>query len=737
MRNMTKEIMRIPRQGGGELLERWENGCWYMELSQAGGRERLGMYAPGDLGRKEERLLWGGKNAEDLLDSGRDILGEERMGRGEPDYGEISRLLPPITKGAYCFLSGAASWGGVTVDPMGQIFPQVSGNLRQPDPIFSPVQIDGVLGEMRPCQFLLAGQYPLLFSVHRDGEEILEFLYFVEPQDPDRDPIVWIRSKRYRVSAPEECRIEYRIAALSRHTGRMMEEETFLTALADTVSYWVKFCRSGARLSLPQKELQRAVYGTLMACAATFSGDHAHYGHLRYGAELHDNFPPNYIWSLKACCLLGHQSWGQRIFQHMMLYVLNDEGRFTYRQGEHELFGASAEEYGQLLFVIRRYSRLLEAERWPEEYWEKLLGMGDVLLANSVPCGEYGGLTLVRMCAEADTNTRVHVYLNNNLWAIRGLRALSGLLEENGREAAAMPYSDMAATLLSNVRTLTERQAQDTVYGPLVSFRLGYPCLPYTLSTCRKAPASLNPEEIRKYFTVSDARSQDEGQDLTENTYANYRYYLEMLSAMLLTEDQARAIVKMREDLGGEYLGMTRFYRWLDDWPVIHYARYLLETGDTSKYLMLLYAHTAHHGNPELMCYYEQVSTEGEVLAPDCVPSLLTTAVMTAWMFAYERVEDGTLLLLAGVPLAWFASTFEAERIGFSGGNVSMYWDGCCLRIAFSEPLEKEACLVWRRVQKLEAGDFEEGFDAVERIEGNRIFLKRGIRETVFRFYSE
>ena len=728
---MKYEILHVCREGGGTLTEYWDGNQWCMRMEEPGIEETMELYTLQALSEKEERNPWDNKDPQELLNSGRDILGEEILKRGEPEYREVQGILPPITQSAYCFLSGSASWGGVTVDPLGQIYPQVSGNLRQPDPIFSPVQVDDVLGECIPRQFLLAGQYPLLFSVHNDGNESLEFLYFVEPGDPDRDPIVWIRTKRYNRDAPEHCEMEYRIAALSRHTGRKISKETFLTALADTIAYWIKFCRSGAWLSIPEESLKKTVYGTLMACATTFSGDHAHYGHLRYGAELHDNFPPNYIWSLEACCLLGHHAWAQRIWQHLLVYVLNDQGRFTYRQGEHELFGASAEEYGQLLFLANRYCRLLGIALWPESYWHKLTGMGNVLLANCVSCEEYGGRVLIRMCAEADTNTRVHVYLNNNLWGIRGLQALAQLLQKNGSVSQAEPYSRMAETLLENIRVLAEEYSQDTPYGPLVPFRFGYPALPYTLSTCKDTSVSLGEKELRRYLTPSEARSQGNGQDLTENTYANYRYYLEALSAMLLEEKQGEAIVALREALGGEYLGMTRFYSWLDDWPVVHYARYLLETGRIPKYLLLLYAHTAHHGNPDLMCYYEQVTTQGEVVAPDCVPALLTTAIMTAWMFAYETVDSCTLLLLPGIPVSWFRSVFSAKKIGYSGGSCDIEWDGRRISVTFTSPLERNTALVWRQKETILLDDILHGAEYIERLEGNRIYLKKEIQKIV------
>lgn len=731
MTNMIFETMRCVRTGG-ILVESYENGAWFMRFEGQNGAETLSAYTLDQLCEEESHTLWNGLRPEELLRHGRDVLGEQVLSQGEPDYETVRRLLPPITRQAYCFLSGAASWGGVLVDRQGQIFPQSSGGMRQPNPLFSPVLEDGVLGEQAPRQFLLGGHYPVLFSVHSDENDVLELMYFVEPGDPDRDPIVWIRVKRYKKRAPQECSVRYQIAALSRRTSRQIEEGTFLTALADTVAWWCRFETTGAQFKIPEKELQNAVYGTLMACATTFTGDHAHYGHMWYGAELHDNFPPNYIWALEACCLLGHHMWGRRILQHLLTYVLNDNGRFVYRQGEHELFGASAEEYGQLLFVIERYSSLLGCGNWPEEYYLQFISMGNVLLENCVPCPEFGGRVLIRMCAEADTNTRVHVYLNNNLWGIRGLQALVRLLEIGGHKAESSLFADMSSTLLENIRALSDQYAEPSDYGPLVPFRFGYTAKPLTLSTCEDTFVPVTEEELRRYLVPSHERhSQGSEQDLTENTYANYRYYPEALSAMLLDPTQSEALVRMREALGGEYMGMTRFYGWLDDWPVAHYARYLLESGRIEKYLLLLYAHTAHHGHPDLMCYYEQVTTDGAMVAPDCVPVLLTTDLLTAWMFAYETVAECRLQLLTAVPKSWFEKGFSAQRLGYSGGTCSVEWDGKRLTVLFSTPTVAPVEIVWRCKDTLAPENITSGLEFVERMQKNRILLRPGVTTAV------
>ena len=196
---------------------------------------------------------------------------------------------------------------------------------------------------------------------------------------------------------------------------------------------------------------------------------------------------------------------------------------------------------------------------------------------------------------------------------------------------------------------------------------------------------------------------------------------------MFLEDNQASAIMKFRENTGGEILGMTRFLERLDDWPVLHYAVYLLEKGYIDKYLMLLYAHACHHGRTDLMCYYEQVTANGEVFLDDCIPSLLTVPIMTARMFVYEKIKDRTLVLLSGVPKSWLTKGCSVVGVGTSFGKVSVAVKDRCITVEFEEPLAKQAELVWRLKETLKEKDIIEGMEAVEKIEGNRIILKKGI----------
>ena len=732
---MKEKIFEFKRTAGATLAEYFDGEKYFFEYTDTNLQRILCIYGINENKQKLGRLYLG-HTLEEVLNSGRDLLGEELTKNGDPDYGSLRGALPEITEDAYCFLGGATSHGSVTVDRFGVITPQLSGRDREPKPMFCPSYIDGRLDGITPRQCLAGERFPILFNVFSLGEENIELMYFADAADPDRDPVIWIRTKRYSKGTPESVSLEYSVATFAHefaHNEKCLysiSAELLYDALADTVAYWLKFTESGSRILLHEDELVRVTEGAMISAATTFTGQRPHYGHKFYGKELHDNFPPNYIWSIETACLTGHEKWARKIFEHMLDYALTDEGRFAYRQGALML-GSSATEYGMLLWLAKRYEKMLMPSGADKETLEKLSGMGNIILAHCIECPEFDGLTLVKMCAEADNNVRVNVYLNNNLWSIRGLEALSELIEaENGNK-----YLQTANILRKNISLMIEKYGvKGSDFGDVPPFRFGYPAIPLTLSNCLDSSAPMTEDERERYFATTKGRRDFDvtDQEITENTYANYRYYPESLSAMLMPKNYADGVEELRERLGGNLLGMTRFRSWLDDWPVLNYARFLIETGRIEKYLLLLYAHTQHHGHPDLMCYYEQIKLFGKVSAPDCVPSLLTTPTMVAWSFAYERVADNVLMLLAALPKKWYSLPFKAIKIGYSGGTVDIVSDGKRVTVDFSSPVPEGCELVWRAKDKLDISDITVGEEFITEIRENKVILKSGITHAEF-----
>ena len=616
-----------------------------------------------------------GYSLEEITRSGRDILGERIMQSGKVTSSAIRGVLPDVERGKYFFLSGRASWHGLILYPDGRVVPQEREHLKNPTALFSPLEEDGVLGAAAPTQTLLDGWIPIVNSEHRLGNHSLEILYFVEYGDPDADPQLWIRVRRRNSdedgSREENCYVVSRSRPIRK---RRIHSEEFEAVRETTELEWRNLGSEFHNFKLPDKQLETSLKAMLCNLFSTFSGDHAHYGHFFYGREIHDNFPPSYLSAIETCHTLGMTRCAWNMLQHLFRFCIDITGKFCYRQGSFDFYGASGSEYGKLLWLIDRLHRSCPEIYTQEIYGDKVKKIADYLISqiSPDPCG--GGARLLRMCAEADTRSRVHAYTSNNLWAVNGLNAAARLLRRIGDPAFAI-YEQTANGLFNSLRSALDAFSVPYAGESLPPFQIGYTPLPLTLSNCRDTTAEISDEAYEAYLSQTDFEAERTSQqDYSENTYANYRYYLEMLSSGLLRQSEEKAIVQLRENFGGELLGMTRLFERLDDWTAGDYARYLLANDRIDKYLLLYFAHFYYHGNPATGVYYEQVTFDGAVFAPDCVPSLLLIPQMTAWMFCFEPVDASAIYLLRAIPVEWYDSNtgFRARNLETTGGQFDV-----------------------------------------------------------------
>ena len=606
-----------------------------------------------------------GYSKEDIMLSGRDILAEKILAQGEPSRASLKEVFPPIDNG-YHTIGSMAAWSDLTVSSNGSCYIQPVGEKKETFCLFDPKQIDTVLGSAIPSFSLIDDSIPVLISRYSNESSRMELWQLCEYQDSDRNPALWTRAE---ITAEGRTEVRYLRSAYSKHNlPASVDEKTFFEILTGTVLCWSREFEEICQFQLPDEHLNTELRAIMGNVYHTMSGDHPHYGHMYYGYETHDWFPPTILWYLETVFLLGNQKRARRFIEQVLACAFNTAGQLVYRQGEEDVCAASASEYSMLFWLLERIEPAFADEKWFGDYIHVLESAGDVLLLQRDAASG-----LIKMCAEADTNARVHIYVQNNLWAVRGLRALAELLKRYGLNGDR--FAIAADEINLSICEAMEQESIPTRFGKTPPFRLGYPAAPNTLSSCRDTCLPMTEEAYQSYMNISWVRTDPqnkEEQDYTENTYANYRYYPEMLSSAMLTDEQEKAIVAMRRSIGGEACGMTRLWDRIDDWPVINFARYLLRSGEKDRYLLLFYAHLLHHGNPANGVYYEQIGFNGKYAANDCIPSALTMPLMLCWMFVYEAVERPALQLLRCVPNNWFAQDFSVSGLLTRWGRVSM-----------------------------------------------------------------
>lgn len=600
----------------------------------------------------------------------------------EISYAHAKAMLPVAEEVGYFSFGIAGEKEKYFLNERAEVFYQPAWEKNIPTiPTLTPTAF-GIPADRKPSDLsLLDGVIPILSVRYSRATPSVELTLLSAHGDADGEPSFFVRKAEY--GADGVTFTYFNAGYTGKGTILPLDPAVFYDALAGILADWKATVASRAKISVPEAEVGRAYFGSLAAAETYYYGAIPRYGHGFYGVETHDNFPPNYITSIFTDCVTGNARRARETAAHFLRHVVDARGNLYYRQGDSQLASYSASEVGQILWLMGRYQKIL----LPAD------GRGNDLavlrrLANGIASRiseNEEGERLVRMCAEADTNGRIYEYLQNSMWAVRGFEALADLLGAKGEA-----YRKLAADLSDSVQNVLRKHSEKTKFGLLPPVHLGYPVLPLTLSKCRETTFPVTEEVFRDYMGGNTNPRDDideTRQSLSENAYANYRYYPEMLSSRKLPKEQETAVENLRAGAGGEYFGMTRLLGGLDDWPCYNMALYFLDCGKKDRFLTLLYAHLIAHGNEKFHTYYEQMRLQDgkwRQTADSSLPSQLLVPWMLALAFVHETVEGDAVEICKGIPDHWWRDGFSAEGIGTSFGKVSVKCDGRTLSIRIS-----------------------------------------------------
>ncbi len=669
--------------------------------------------------------LYGGKEAKEILASSRDILGEKILDKETINPQDIAKLLPPLSNG-YQIL-GSPLTGGVSPIITCENVIKIGDKV-----LFNPAEIEPSLNDLQPSRGLIDGWMPIADYLFSSADNKFIYNAFVPVWERGDTPSVWVRLAEIDTEGQTQKAKFWTVSS----KVSSLDANTFWTEFVRTVFHWKNYAERLSLPKIPDQDLLNTVKGSLALAHIIFAGKHPHYGARYYGNTVHDTFPPAFIAVLESAFMYGEHDWIKRLTDFWFQYCVNQDGTIRYWQRDVRT-AASASEYGMIFHLIEKIDRAWNQEWDIENYFDQLEAAAHYLhslrrISRPEDC------KLIHLGAEADNAELKKAYFSNNLWAVRGIESLSILFERYNRKGTAAQLRHMSQDLYKHIQNALSQTAIETSYGLLPPIHPGYAALPLTLSAGLEKPDDISEEIWNAYLnnkSVSipfDGREQP-SQNLRENTYANYRYYLEMLSSGGIPEEMAEAIAKMRTDRGGELLGMTRFSGHLDDWPVAEWAKFLLSTDRLEKYWLLLHSHIKHHQDRDTLTAFEQVRIDGKYHAPDCIPSQLVSVRLLAWAFAFEFPGDEHLYLLRGIPQKWFQAGNELywPNLSTSAGKVSLrvisQQDEIEIQADISKlNIETKPILQLNLFEKLKGINIENGQDLIEKIEDNRIYIKEG-----------
>ncbi len=326
---------------------------------------------------------------------------------------------------------------------------------------------------------------------------------------------------------------------------------------------------------------------------ATFQGNHPKYGVGEYARTEHDTFPPVIIAAVDALSGWGMNKRAAELFHYWLVNFVKKDGTIDY-------YGPSLSEYGQLLHTATILEGRAGSSGWLEEGFPKLDLIAEYLLQLHSSASEADGL--IAGVPEADTRDQVAKYFHNNAWVVRGFEQWVNLCKKT---------NSTPATSVDVVRKTAQKLKEDTLSAILKTW-----------------PA--DPDDWWLPARVGDIPRPRCITDGKEPSYTNYRYWPELLSSGILPKDLANRLVKARLNGGGQFCGMTRFLKWLDDWPLTDYLYALWALGRKNDFLTSLYGHIAYHQCEGHLTAFEQISfpgdPDGSKRADFCLPCQLVAA---------------------------------------------------------------------------------------------------------------
>ncbi|MFP3904566.1 MAG: hypothetical protein ACLFWB_10035, partial [Armatimonadota bacterium] len=369
-----------------------------------------------------------------------------------------------------------------------------------------------------------------------------------------------------------------------------------------------------------------------------------------YDHEIHQSFPPTTISTIEALLAVGRP---QQALEYLQYYI----DRYVQRDGTFDYYGPSVAEYGQFLALAAQAGQQTGMEQFAQRnlalvspIWRRLLEIREKSKTDYDASDPRHGLIpgLPEADYHADEEQWEEFYYCGDLWVCRGLREMGRALSEFG----PLWSNSIGRTLLAQADAY-----RDDILASLK-----------TVGAFEGEYVPPGPTQTEPLQTMTADRHA---------SYCNYRYFPEMLSAGILPEEIAKKILHWRQHHGGELLGMTRFKDHLDDWPVMHVARGLLELGMTDRYLLLMYSHLAHHHDPLTLAAYEQVSietTDGlrHSTAGQVVPCQMTAPTMLGWALAYQERDGDEIHITPGIPASWWlqAGRIEGPPVYVQGGRT-------------------------------------------------------------------
>ena len=622
-------------------------------ISSRGGKRVLMKSAEASFAETEPPYF--GLNLKDIGMTGRDLLADRLLEKGDPDPELVKSAAPP---------QGSATGEGrpfrrfhwdtfvgtkECFDTM-PVYPP--GNTRT----YHPVQyFPGLNAQAAQKRYdgLIGGWMPAVRKVMPISEAAYyEVLVFGDVEAHDQFIVqTWHRTAQIENGKIVKAVYGYSYPAFPPARQDPRPEE-FYRALLVFAEYWDRQLQDFAPASVPQNVwVDMSKHAFAKELMVRPGGVYP-----KYGAVDRDYYGPEYdgFQDIFTMATYTNLEWGR--FEQVRKIIDNYFTDFVDSKGVNNMRGPEIAHFGMTLSLLARYFNYTRDSALLVKHRAKIEATAAVLTAlhdeslrlpqDDVGYGLIHGWSESDACLAPKPMTWWLPYFANNAYSSRGLKDISQVWPAIHRGKPGAKLEKTTEDWLKRSKVL-----RDAVVA----------------SMKKDVRKDMNPPYIGPFAGTKLTFWESMQKERPSPQQWAHRAYAELLQADVLPHDLANLVIDCMRAYGGTTVGIVANVepphptgRDILGFISYGYAQMLLRLDRIEEYLLFLYSHRYHDHTRGSWVAGEVSGITGDT-SVFCIPAQQTIPLLVRWMLVLEDSDEDRVYLAKGVPREWVVSGKEIK----------------------------------------------------------------------------
>lgn len=596
-----------------------------------------------------------GLSLKDIGMTGRDLLADRLLEKGDPDPEVVRSAAPPQGSATGegrpfhrfhwdTFVGTKECFDTMPVYPSGhtrtyhpvQYFPELNAQAAQR-------RYDGLIGGWMPA---VRKVMPVSDSAY------YEIIVFGDVEARDQFIVqTWHRTAHIENGKIVKAVYGYSYPAFPPARQDPRPEE-FYRGLLVFAEYWDRQLRDFAPASLPQDVwVDMSKHAFAKELMVRPGGVYP-----KYGAVDRDYYGPEYdgFQDIFTMATYTNLEWGR--FEQARKIIDNYFTDFVDAKGVNNMRGPEIAHFGMTLSLLARYFSYTGDSALLLKHRAKIEATAAVLTAlhdeslrlpeDDVGYGLIHGWSESDACLAPKPMTWWLPYFANNAYSSRGLKDISQVWRTIHRGKPGLKVEKTAEDWLKRSKVLREA---------------------VVASMKKDVRKDMNPPYIGPFAGTKFTFWESMQKERPSPQQWAHRAYAELLQADVLPHDLANLVVDCMRAYGATTLGIVANVepphptgRDILGFISYGYAQMLLRLDRIEEFLLFLYSHRYHNHTRGSWVAGEVSGITGDT-ATFCIPAQQTIPLLVRWMLVLEDSDEDRLYLAKGVPRDWVASGKEVK----------------------------------------------------------------------------